>query len=487
MARISRRGVLRAGAGIAAVSAGAGAVAPAAVAEGGGEYALTGVNVVDVEWQRTLRERTVHVRGGRIAWVGRDGAKELPGVERIDCSGKFAIPGLIDAHVHSVESESVSPPLYLACGVTTVREMWGTATLRSWRDRVRDGELFGPRSIVAGPVIDGASSLGRPPVFAVVATPDEARRAVRTAVADGADFVKVSSRLPDELHRVVSAEARRIGVEYAGHCPDEVPLSTACSRGQRSFEHLYGAFVDMSHEEGKLREALAGIEYGPGDVAGYGNAIFAIEWRAVHGHDPDRAKQVLTRLARLRTTMVPTLSVFGVLDRPEQIDRDDERQRYVPAQIRRYWPWALEHHIKAGRDPEVVKRRYRMLEYRRELVGALYEAGVPVLAGTDAGDMPYLYPGFSLHDELAELVASGLTPGQALAAATVDAAQFLGLSGEIGTVTRGAVADLVLLNANPLTDIRNTTRIDAVVVRGRLVGDAERRRMLDDVAAAAAR
>jgi imidazolonepropionase-like amidohydrolase len=430
---------------------------------------------------------TVLVREDRIVAVGRRGTVHVPaGAKVLDLSGKFVIPGLWDAHVHSIPSERISPPLYLVNGITSVREMSGSALLHEWRDRVDRGELPGPRSVIAGRIVDGAPTIGDPATFVEVATEAQARDAVRRAKRDGADFVKVYSRLSGDLHRAIAEEARRLRIPFAGHCPDAVPLSVASAAGQYSIEHLYSTWYDTSAREEELRTRIAGLTIGRSDYVTWMHEIHRLEWDAARSYSPRKAAAVFATLARNRTRIVPTLAVYRVLDRPDEVVAADERLKYVPVAVVEGWRWALENIVKAGLTPEETTQRHALLDHRLAFVGELARAGVPVVAGTDSGDMPFVIPGFSLHDELATLVRAGLPPLDALRAATVEPARMLGLDDELGTVTPGKLADLVVLDADPLADIRNTTRIHAVLTRGRVISPGQRTRMLADIAAAAA-
>ncbi|MET8335910.1 amidohydrolase family protein [Streptosporangium canum] len=480
---MNRRDALKAGA-IRVMAGTAVGTGQAAAASEGRWIALTGVTVVDVTGRPHRRNSTVLIRGERIVSVGpRPGIPE--GTQVIDLPGKFVIPGLCDAHVHSIPAERISPPLYLVNGVTTVREMSGTPLLHEWRERIDRGELLGPRSVIASRIIDGAPTIGDPSVFAEVATEAQAREAVRQAKRDGADFVKVYSRLSPELYRVVADEARRHRLPLAGHCPDGVALTMASSLGQCSVEHLYSTWYDTSTRERELRSRIADLEFAQSDYVTWMQEIHRLEWEAVAGYSARKAASVFATLARNRTRIVPTLTVYQVLDRPNEV-LDDGRLKYVPAAVAEGWRWALANIIKAGRTPEVTAQRYALFERRKAFVNELEEAGVPVVAGTDGGDVPFVVPGFSLHDELANLVHSGLSPLRALRAATLEPARLLGLDDSIGTVTPGKAADLVVLDADPLADIRNTTRIHTVVTRGRVISVEQRARMLAAIESAAA-
>ncbi|WP_329390085.1 amidohydrolase family protein [Streptomyces sp. NBC_01351] len=449
--------------------------------------ALTGVTVIDATGRPPRPDMTLLIRGQRIVALDRRACLPVPpGVKILDLPGKYVIPGLVDAHVHSIPSEQISPPLYLANGVTTVREMSGTPLLHRWRAQVERGELLGPRSIIAGHIIDGAPTIGDPALFVEVATETQARQAVRQAKEEGADFVKVYSRLSGDLHRAIADEARRQRIPFAGHCPDAVPLSSASAAGQLSIEHLYSTWYDTSTREQELRARIAELKIGRGDFVTWLREVHRLEWDSVTSYSPRKAAAVFATLSRNRTRVVPTLVVYGVLDRPDDVVLTDERLAYVPVSATEGWRWALDNIIKAGRTPEETAQRRALLDRRLDFVGELDRAGVPVLAGTDAGDLPFVIPGFSLHDELASLVRAGLSPMRALQAATIEPARMFGLADSLGTVEPGKIADLVVLDADPLADIRNTTRIHTVLVRGRCISPEQRARMLADVASAAA-
>lgn len=182
--------------------------------------------------------------------------------------------------------------------------------------------------------------------------------------------------------------------------------------------------------------------------------------------------------------VTPTVIMHQLLDMPEEAVLDDDRLRYVPTETRGFWSFVLEDYYKAGRTPAEVTQQRELYQHRLHFVGAMQRAGVRMMAGSEAG-LVYAYPGFSLHDELAELVRAGLTPLQALRTATVEPAEFLGVRHANGSIRRGQIADLVVLNGDPLADIRNTAKIHAILVRGRLIDSAQRDRMLADVEAAA--
>ncbi|MEH0580792.1 amidohydrolase family protein [Streptomyces sp. B21-108] len=497
--RIGRRGFV-AGA-VAVTGAALTGGAPARAAEAGRDagarrspdaVAFTHATVVDGTGAAPAPDMTVVVEAGRIASVAPSArSRPRPGVRTVDLTGKYLIPGLVESHTHSDGPETVVPALYALAGVTTVREMWGRAEHHAWREKIRGGALLGPRWVIGSPVLDGSPSLWAQDVGGEIEVPDgaAARRAVRQVVREGADFVKVYSRLTREAYLAVADEARRQGVPFLGHCPDVVRIAEASDAGQRSIEHLHALLLATSRHEREIRRALAEVRVDgtdPSSLSRYHrwfDQVHPLEWRAVLGYDRDRADALFRRLAVNRTTVVPTLSVHRTLELPDEVPAGAEEWKYLPAWQVETWPDQLAA-LTGGRTPEQARRIRRIFTHRLRIVAELHEAGAPLAAGTDTGT-GYLVPGFALHDELALLVRAGLTPAQALHAATGQAARTLGLP-QVGTVTRGMSADLVVLDADPLRDIRNTKRIHGVMVDGRWIPPQERERLLAAVQRAAA-
>ena len=463
--------------------------APAAsAAQARPTVAFSHVTVVDVEAGRALPGNTVVVVDGRIAAVGADAAVTVPpGARVVDATGKYLIPGLWDMHVHAAMPglEAHFLPLLVANGITGVREMFSRLDwVRSARERIRRGEFPGPRIVASGHILDG-----RPPVWegsAAVSTADEARQAVDSLVTGGADFIKVYSRLSPEAFFAAAREAKSRGVPFAGHVPALITAAQASDSGQRSVEHLTGMFSGCSTMETELIAEIAAAVSSSGGWDSAGRLQRTKVRDVLDGYSPERCREIALHFVKNGTWMVPTVQVLhstaflddGTLAR-------DRRLEYIPPGM------------KAGWDPR-RDFRFRMLSaadwanrkavYARqlEILTLLHRAGVKFLAGTDLGN-PYIYPGFSLHDELAALVAAGFTPAEALRAATIDPARFLGAADSLGSVAVGRRADLVLLEANPLDEIRNTTRVAAVMADGRYYDAKAVRRLLAEGAARARR
>jgi len=447
--------------------------------------ALTDVTVIDVATGRRDRHQTVLISGDRIIGVGR----RLPiprGAIELHLPGKFVIPGLADMHLHSLGDERVTPQLCLANGVTTVREMAATdPVVYDWRDRIEAGTLLGPRMIVGSQIIDGDPTLWDPNLLSVLVVNDEtsARAAVRQVKEQGADFVKVYSRLSPTAYRAILDEARQQGLTVHGHGPDQVSVKEVSNAGQRSIEHIHAVALAVSSRESEVRRMLRAISVRTGDYNSWFRQLHPIEWIAANTFSRARAADVFGTLCRNQTRVTPTLTMHNVLDMPDYAAPDPATLKYLSADSLGTFDYAIEQLYKANRTPGEISRQQQMWAYRQRFVRELFAHDVPVLAGTDTGT-PYMVPGFALHDELDLLVKAGATTQQALYSATAEPARFLGMSADLGSVQARKIADLVVLDGDPLHDIRNTRRIHTVVTRGRIISPAARARMLADVEAA---
>ncbi|WP_194911559.1 amidohydrolase family protein [Catenulispora rubra] len=487
---LSRRTVLVGGLAAATAAAGVEAVPAAAAATeraaaAGAELALTHAAVVDPVSGLTRRDTTVLMRGDRIVLTGPSAQVPIPaGATVVDLRGKFVIPGLADMHTHGLAFEQIDPALYVANGVTTVREMAGNALVREWRPKIEAGTLLGPRYTIGSRIIDGFPTIWEPKLLAVlsVADAEQGRQAVRQVVGEGADFVKVYSRVSEPALRGIAAESRAQGIRFAGHCPDQVPMEEAAALGQASFEHLFWTLLGSSSREPEIRTRIQQIRLAQGDYAGWFQDIHPLEMLASGTHSPARAQALYARLAHHRSRQVSTLIMHYGLDHARTLDQNDPRDRYLPAPSKAGLDYALNDMYLKDRAPADDAGWAALFEHRLRLVGEMHRAGVPIMVGTDTGT-PGTVPGFSVHDELRLLVEAGLSARAALYAATVEPADFLGTAS--GRVAAGCVADLAVLDANPLQDITNTTKLSGVVVRGRYVGPDERAQLLADVERAA--
>jgi len=409
------------------------------------------VAVIDVVNGVAEPDMTVVVTGYKITDIGKSETITPSSHARVvDGTGKFLIPGLWDMHVHWYNRDYNQ--LFTANGVTGVRQMFGNPELLLWRKDVEKGSMLGPRMVVASPIVDGPQPVW--PNSIAVKNEAEGRNAVKRVKKEGYDFVKVYSLLPRDAYFGIAEEAKKEGINFAGHVPFTVSAAEASDSGQKTIEHLTGIIIHCSSRESELRRQV--IQAGPPQRG-------RIEAEALQSYDMAKAEALFARFVKNGTWQCPTLTVLrSTASLGDSEFRNDPRLKYMPAQVRQRWETRADSRV--GNAP-FAKRVYQK---ELEIVRAMNKAGVPILAGTDTGN-PYCFPGFSLHDELALLVEAGLTPIEALRAATFSPAKFLGLDGSLGTIEKNKIADMVLLDANPLENIRNTQKIHAVVMNGRLL------------------
>jgi tetratricopeptide (TPR) repeat protein len=426
--------------------------------------ALTHVTVIDVTGGPALPDRTVMVTGNRITAIGASSKISGPkDAKVVDASGKFLIPGLWDMHVHWYERDYYS--LFLANGVTGIRMMWGLPDHHQLRKEVEAGQFLGPRMVIASGIIDGPVPYW--PSSISVHNAAEAREAVHKEKEQGADFIKVYSLLPREPYFAIADEAKKLGIPFAGHVPDAISAEEASDAGQRTMEHLIGVLSACSSREKELLEAAQGDV---ADMLASGKPSFtgprqrALRDAMLGSYDAEKASQLFSRFKKNGTWQCPTLTVLRSLAYRDQASfRDDARLEYMPYRIRGMW--AGDNAAIQGKSPEDYAFSKREFEKDLELVGAMNRAGVDIIAGTDVLN-PFCFPGFSLHDELEMYVKAGLSPMEALRTATANPARLLGREKDLGTVETGKLADLVLLDANPLENINNIRKISALVYDG---------------------
>jgi hypothetical protein len=437
---------------------------------------FTHVTVIDATGAEAKPDMTVVIRDGRIAALGRSGKIRPPKSARVvDASGKFLIPGLWDMHVHEWNKEAFFP-LFIANGVTGVRDMFSPLPpIRQWRAQVAAGTTIGPHIVAGGIILDGPNPACAPCSIAV-GNAAEGRKAVLTVKEMGSDFIKVYSMLPRDAYFAIADEAKRQNMVFAGHVPQFVTAAEASDAGQKCIEHLTGVLVACSAKEGELRkenEALLRADGFRGDT------MTLEQSRALDSFDAKQAAALFARFKRNGTWMCPTLSVLraqAFIGDPDF--RNDPRLKYIQNFLKKqFWEDGFGFRSRTAEDNA---RARRVFQKQIEVVGMMKRAGVDFIAGSDTAN-PYVFPGFSLHDELALLVQSGFTPMEALQAATRDPARYLGRLDSVGTIEKGKIADLVLLDANPLAEIDNTRKINAVVVGGKLITRPELDKMLADV------
>jgi imidazolonepropionase-like amidohydrolase len=423
------------------------AAAPAPVS-----YAITNVTVVPMDRERLIPNQTVIVRNGRISAIGPAARTKVPaGATVIQGRGRFLMPGLAEMHAHVPPTNNPQEIedvlfLYSANGITFARSMLGAPHHLPLREQAARGELISPRIYTSGPSLNGNS----------VKSPEDARRIVAEQKKAGYDFLKIHPGLDRPRYDAMAETAHRLGMPFGGHVPDAVGLARALEVRQATVDHLDG-YMSLLARNGTPAEAAPGF--------------FGIDLTDVA--DERKIGQVVARTRAAGSWNVPTQSLIEHVLLPEpsaaQLIGRPEMQ-YVSPKVRDQWVKAKAAQLgQPGYDPA---RARRYVEIRRKLIKGLHDGGAGLLLGSDAPQW-FNVPGFALHHELRMLVASGLTPFQALATGTRNVAQFLKQEKEFGTVAAGKRADLILLEANPLANVANVQKRAGVMLGGRWLPESE--------------
>jgi imidazolonepropionase-like amidohydrolase len=466
--------------GLAALLA---AAAPAAAREQA-DLLIRHATVIDVASGKTIANQAIAVAGDTIRAVGPDGhvSRRYAAKSSVDATGRFVMPGLWDMHVHFgggqelIEENKNLLPLYVAYGVTTVRDCAAdiSPSVLEWRSAIDGGQLLGPRIFTSGPKLEGYKPLWKGTIE--VGTPAEVNAALDRLQAMKVDFVKITDNtLKPDIFLYAVKEAKRRGMRTSAHTPYALTIVQAADAGLSSVEH-----VDYLIKAGSPEEASIGADYAAGKLT-YGQASDAF----VETFDKTYAAGVYRELAKRHIAVTPTLNMGRIL---AYLDREDHSKdpalAYIGPGLRKTYDWRVERAAKA--TPEQVAARHKEYELSKQVMPMLVAAGIPIMAGTDAGYLnSFNYPGQGIHDELERYVEAGLTPQQALASATITGPTFLGHSERYGAVQPGKAADLLLLDANPLANIKATRAISGVVLHGKWLDRAALDGLLADAKAKA--
>jgi imidazolonepropionase-like amidohydrolase len=432
------------------------------------------VTVIDATGKAAQPNMTVSIEGGQIMGVRPSKKIHTPkNATIIDGTGKFLIPGLWDMHVHGASDTRApwSHLLFVANGVVGVRDMSGPPDARAWRATQASDPDPSPAIYLGSPIVDGPNPTW--PDSIVVADEAQGREVVDQQQQRGADFIKVYSGLPRNAYFAIADEATKRGIPFEGHVPEAVTAAEASSAGQKSIEHLTQVAEGCSKEEKTITEERQRLEAlfrapdatMPQKIAA-GQGIIHLNFHVVETFDDATAQSLLAQFVKNGTWQTPTLTLLqGQIDDP--LDANDPRLKFLSKEVRAKWDAGYYSRFPPPARAAMVQLAKAEFDESKKIVGLMYKAGVPILAGTDTMN-PLCFPGFGIHDELALLVDAGLSPLAALQAATRNAAQFVGQLGSRGTIEVGKIADLVLLDKDPLADIHNTRSIQAVVLNGKL-------------------
>jgi imidazolonepropionase-like amidohydrolase len=429
-------------------------------------FAFVDVNVVPMDSERTVSNQTVVIRDGRIVAMGATKRVGVPqGAIKIDGRGRYLMPGLADMHVHlEYFDRDAQLLLFLAGGVTTVRNMDGRANILLWRERVVNGTMLAPTIFTAGAILEG-----KPPFRndnRVVETVAQAEAAVAEQKKAGYDFIKVYHTLDRAIYEAITGAAKKHGLTVAGHVPRSVGLRDTLAANQKSIEHLDGFIDEIEADDSPHKNQRSWLK-----------RYFAVKV------DDGKIRSVAeaTRLAKVWN--VPTL----VEKRLSALSADELRIRlqqpelkYLPPETAKIWS-ASNARITGRMSAEDFARLAEGEKTRNRVVKLLHDGGARLLVGTDTPNA-FVVPGFSVVEELQNFVEAGLTPYQAIKAATKDAAEFLGASNEFGTISVGMRADLILVDGNPLESVAALKLRAGIMVRGRWLTTGYLQKQLDVLA-----
>jgi imidazolonepropionase-like amidohydrolase len=408
--------------------------------------AFIGVTVLPMDKDGAIADQTVVVADGKIASMGPAGKAQVPaGAVKVDGKGKFLMPGLGELHAHIPGGQAPDADvertlfLYVANGVTTIRGMLGHPRHLVYRERVAKGEVLGPRIYTSGPSFNGNTAK----------TPDAASAMVVDQQKAGYDLLKIHPGVPRDAFDAMAAKADELKIPFAGHVPEAVGLTRALEAKYRSIDHLDG------YVEALVPNAAGSQTFGVNLVA---------------KADDSRIPALVKATRAAGTWQVPTeiLLANWLYDEDPQVMAKWPEMKYVPPQT--LTNWITQKQGFAAKYPQAD--RQKLLALRRTIIKALHDGGVPFALGSDA-PQTWNVPGFSAHRELGALVAAGLTPYQALKSGTANVGVYFGTQASVGTIASGKRADLILLDANPLTDIANSSRIAGVMVNGRWLSKAD--------------
>jgi len=432
------------------------------------KFILTNVNIIDVQNDSIKANQSIVVENNRITRItSRDSILNDSNYKIIDGNNKYAMPGLWDMHSHlalQVAPQTVMP-LHIANGITNIRDMQGVVRINKerklWREQIKSGELLGPRIIGFADEIVGDNYDER-----------DVTKVVNRSVKEQGTFIKIYSNILSERYFKLAKEAKKQGVDFAGHYPNSINPVEASNAGQRSFEHAH-LFIDYSHtaanQQREYYRALS-LEESPDKKLKVSSA------EKLANFDYDKFYELVDVMVKNNTYFCPT-HITKQYEASVNNDAflNDEKIKYIPPIIYNIW----KDDINGMKDYE-QKLLTDFYKKGLELTGMAHKRGVKILAGTDSYD-PYSFPGFSLHRELEELVKAGLSPAEALATATINPSEYFSVSNDYGTLEKGKVADIILLNKNPLINIKNSASIETIIFNGSLYNRVELNEFLNYV------
>ena len=440
--------------------------------------AFTNVSVIPMDRERVLANQTVVIKNGLIAAIGNAKNVKLPkDAVRIDGTGKYLVPGLVDMHTHLLSDsdeypDSIGPHelrVMLANGVTTVRFMIGTPELLTLRSRSANGEIDAPTIFVASPHLTGKEQGNN----FVVNTPEEARDAVRKSKAAGYDFIKVTTFVKPEVYEAAVDEAAKQNIRVVGHADSRFVGVERAWKAKQQIEHLDGYMELLLRDDAPMKGSVSDLYiYNPEN------------WKSFDYIDESKIPEVARRTVASNPYVNPThhfmKNSFGRLRTEDEIRKQPDF-RFYPPKVQQQWLDFYKKNRFINTVP--LEKRAHWIKLREKLIKAIYDAGGRIMTGSDTPEFLWLY-GFGMHHELKALKDAGLSNYAALEAATRNPSMFLGTINMVGTIEKGKRADLLLLNANPLDDISATENRAGVMLKGKWHPQQELNGWLDESAQA---
>jgi hypothetical protein len=433
---------------------------------------LKNVNVVNVETGAIILNQDIAISGTTITSILPHGKSDVEAKTVIEGKDQYLIPGLWDMHEHMMREKwyASQMPLLRAKGITGFREMWGDLKIVNHvKSQMERDSLPYFRFVASGHILDGAKPFwnGSIPI-------DSEKRVIKvidSLINEKADFIKVYSFLTPDLFQAIANRCKEKGISFSGHVPHCVWLTDASSAGISSMEHLYGFLIEACSNSDSamalMRQSVDAFEKGKTEERRQINRLY--HSLVLEHFSEERLRSMAKTLRKNNTHIVPTLVTL----RSEYFTNDtsftnDPRLKYMSKETLDYWKETTENDIQENTEVDWQNKRKRW-QIEQKIMRILISEKVPIMAGTDA-DNPYAFPGFSLHDELALYVECGMTPLEALRSATIIPAEFLKMTDSLGTIEKGKLADLVLLEANPLENIKNTSKVSLVIANGKIYG-----------------
>lgn len=417
---------------------------------------ITNANVIDVQNNKVLRKQMIGITNDTIQLINNmSGRTSYEARETLDAENRFVMPGLWDMHVHFRGGDSLIGenkdflPLYLAYGITSVRDAGGdmTPSVLDWRKKTASGVLAGPRIFTSGPKLDGANPAW--PGSISVTNEAEINKALDSLQELKVDYVKMydGTLTPDIFYGIIEAAQKR-NMKTTGHMPMSANFLRAVDHGLDGTEHMYYLLKACSPK---------------GDSLGKLGKGYGIINDLVKTYDPDLAARVFSKLKVQKTTVTPTLHIGKTLGNILDTDHsNDKTLAYIGKGVQKTYQGRIESAKRArAAGSDIHSQAEQMFA---SMIVPMQNAGVTILAGSDAGPFnSFVYPGESLHSELQELVLAGLTPQQALLTSIVNGPKFFGLEKYYGSIEKGKVGDLLILDKNPLKKIENTRSIKSII------------------------